>query len=47
MTPDYLSDFTLYGRLVLAGRIIEDGAVSVENGIIKYSGGAAGAPAIG
>lgn len=47
MTPDYLSDFTLYGRLVLAGRIIDDGAVSVENGIIKYSGGAAGAPAIG
>lgn len=47
MTPEYLSDFTLYGRLVLGGRIIEDGAVSVERGTVKYSGGAAGAPVIG
>ncbi len=47
MSLKYKSNYTVYGRLLLGDSIIEDGAVSVENGIIKYSGVAAGAPVYG
>ncbi len=47
MGLSYRSDYTVYGRLLLGDNIIEDGAVAVENGIIKYSGAEDGAPAIG
>lgn len=47
MSLQYAHDYTVYGRLLLGDVIIEEGAVAVENGIIKYSGGAEGAPVTG
>lgn len=44
MIPEYLSDFSLRGRLVLGGDIIDDGIVCVKNGVITYSGVSDGAP---
>lgn len=44
---EYVSDYTVYGKLLLGDSVIEDGAVAVEGGIIKYSGAASGAPVIG
>ena len=47
MSLIYKTDYTVYGRLLLGDSIIEDGAVAVEGGVIKYSGAACGAPVIG
>ena len=47
MSVSYRSNYTVYGKLLLGDIFIEDGAVAVQNGIIKYSGAAAGAPVIG
>lgn len=47
MSIRYGTDYTVYGKLLLDDTIIEEGAVAVENGIIKYSGCAVGAPVIG
>lgn len=47
MNVSYRSNYTVYGKLLLGDKIIEEGAVAVEDGIIKYSGAASGAPVIG
>ncbi len=47
MALNYVHDYTIYGRLVLGDCLIEDGAVAVKDGIIVYSGAAAGAPVVG
>ena len=40
-------NYTIYGKIVLGDKVIEDGAVAVENGIIKYCGKREDAPVIG
>lgn len=40
-------DYTIYGTVVIGDKVITDGAVAVEKGIIVYSGERAGAPLIG
>lgn len=40
-------DYTIYGTVIIGDKIISDGAVAVENGLIVYSGDRSNAPLIG
>ena len=42
-----MTEYTLYGRVVLCDRVIEDGAVAVSGSRIVYAGDRDGAPVCG
>ena len=42
-----MTEYTLYGRVVLCDRVIEDGAVAVSGSKIIYAGDRNGAPVCG